>query len=149
MSLFASKFYFSRYSCNGCHHDRKHSNEIESIEDCIKNNESECTGKGSSNRSDRPEIVCLMNRLKCRFRFLRISYILLCILYWSAYNFTRLQAIMRDELFENFIPFRSENHTSMVRISHLQEQFMKLYSTIYVVLMIAIDTREKKLLRKL
>ena len=56
---------------------------------------------------------------------------------------------MRNKIFENFIPFRSENHTPMVRISHLQEQFMKLYSTIYVALMIAIDTREKKLLRKL
>ena len=44
VDLFASKFYFSRYSCVGCKVNRHHSNEIETIEDCIKNNESECTG---------------------------------------------------------------------------------------------------------
>ena len=52
VDLFASKFYFSRYSCVGCKlSDRHHSNEIETIEDCIKNNESECTGKGSTSFS--------------------------------------------------------------------------------------------------
>ena len=50
VDLFASKFYFSRYSCVGCKVNRHHSNEIETIEDCIKNNESECTGKGSPYR---------------------------------------------------------------------------------------------------
>ena len=52
VDLFASKFYFSRYSCVGCKlSDRHHANEIETIEDCIKNNESECTGKGSTSFS--------------------------------------------------------------------------------------------------
>ena len=57
VDLFASKFYFSRYSCVGCKlSDRHHANEIETIEDCIKNNESECTGKGSTSFSfHRPE----------------------------------------------------------------------------------------------
>ena len=43
VNLFASKFFFSRYSCNGCN-ERNHAKEVESIEKCIENEEPECVG---------------------------------------------------------------------------------------------------------
>ena len=44
VNLFASKFYFSRYSCKGCNKNRNHANELESIEKCIREKEPECVG---------------------------------------------------------------------------------------------------------
>ena len=44
VNLFASKFFFARYSCYGCSETRNHAKEIESIEKCIKQEEPECSG---------------------------------------------------------------------------------------------------------
>ena len=46
INLFASKFYFLRYSCNGCTSTtRNHPHEIESLKKCVDEKESECTGE--------------------------------------------------------------------------------------------------------
>ena len=44
VNLFASKFFFSRYSCKGCSGERNHAKEVESIEKCIREQEPECVG---------------------------------------------------------------------------------------------------------
>ena len=45
VNLFASKFFYARYSCNGCGKStRNHAKEVESIEKCIKESEPECAG---------------------------------------------------------------------------------------------------------
>ena len=44
VNLFASKFFFLRYSCVGCETERNNGREVESIEKCIREQEQECVG---------------------------------------------------------------------------------------------------------